>query len=134
VKARHGGPNNCGQDLSHLFTLRVKVRTDRLTIVIHAFDANVTDSTGHSRIDVEVRIGGKTIFPRGATWCGMPRGTTLDGIEAKELVLSLVAMRPGDTDDDYFDNYTPEQLAFAVEYGEALGCEALRTANAKVTL
>jgi hypothetical protein len=30
-------------------------------------------------------------------------------------------MRPGDTDDDYFDSYTPEQLAFVEEYGEALG-------------
>lgn len=123
MKARPGSPDYCGQDLSHLFTLRVKVRTDRPTIIIHAFDANMTDSTGHSRIDVEVRMGGKVVFPRGATYCGMSRGTCLDGIAAKEAVLALVAMRPGDTDDDYFDSYTPEQLAFAGEYGEDLECE-----------
>lgn len=53
----------------------------------------------------------------------MPAGTCLDGIEAKEGVLSLVAMKPGDTDEEYFADYTEEQLAFAKEYGEALSCE-----------
>jgi hypothetical protein len=125
MKSRPGSPDYCGHDLSHLFTLRVRVRTDRPTIIIHAFDGNHVDlRTGHTRIDVEVRMGGKTIFPRGATYCAVPSGTTTDGTYAKELVLSLVALKPGDTDADYFADYTPEQLAFAEEYGEGLSCEA----------
>jgi hypothetical protein len=110
-------------DLNHLFTLRVAVRRTGPLVVIHAFDGNHTGPHGHSRIDVEVRLGGRVIFPRGATWCGVPAGTCMDGIEAKESVLSLVAMKPGDTDEDYFADYTPEQLAFAEEYGESISLE-----------
>jgi len=107
----------------HLFTLRIDVGRGPL-VIIRAFDAPYEYSpTGHSRIDVEVTHGGRVIFPRGATWCGVPRGTTTDGIEARELVLSLVAMKPGDTDQDYFASYTPEQLAWTEEYGEAIDRE-----------
>lgn len=104
----------------YLFTLRVKPFRVGETITIRAFDANRTDSTGHSRIDVEVREGSSVIFPRGALYCGVPCGTTVDGVDARELVLSLVAMKPGDTDSEYFADYTEEQLAFAHEYGEVL--------------
>lgn len=125
-------------DPSYLFTLRVPVSVQRplpplgsfvvctpryqtRMVVIHAFDANDTDSTGHSRINVEVRLNGKTIIHKGCTtWCGVSAGTSLDGIAAKELVLSLVAMKPGDTDEDYFGNYTPVQLDFAETYSDDL--------------
>ena len=104
----------------YLFTLRVKPFRVGETITIRAFDANRTDSTGHSRIDVEVREGSTVVFPRGALYCGVPCGTTVDGVEARELVLSLVAMKPGDTDEEYFADYTEEQRAFADTYGEIL--------------
>jgi len=108
----------------HLFTLHVAVRRDTPLVIVDAFDANHQDpETGHHRIDVEVRMDGRVIFPRGATWCAVNRSTCVDGIEAKELVLSLVAMRPGDTDDEYFTSYTPEQIAFAEEFGEAIDVE-----------
>lgn len=98
-----------------LFTLRpVK------GVTVHAFDANYRDNTGHRRIDVEVHADGKVVFPRGATWCSVPRGCTVDGVDARELVLSLVAMKPGDTDADYFESYTEAQLSFADTYGEAI--------------
>jgi hypothetical protein len=102
----------------HLFTLRVALSKGFATI--YAFDAYQTDSTGHSRIDVEVRHEGKTIFPRGAMWCGTPSHVTVDGKAAKALVLLLVAMQPGDTDADYFASYTPEQIAWAEEFGDEL--------------
>jgi hypothetical protein len=111
-----------------LFTLRVRLSRGYATI--HVFDGGKYDTeprlgVGADRIDVVVRHEGKTIFPRGATWCGTPRcgGMTLDGNEAKELVLSLVAMKPGDTDDDYFASYTPEQLSWCQEFGEELSAE-----------
>lgn len=113
-------------DPSHLFTLHVKTWSDKRPIVIYAFDANDCDPrTGHNRIDVEVRQGGRVIFPRGSLYCATNRWTTVDGIEARELVLSLVAMRPGDTDDAYFDSYTEEQRAWAIAHGEALGYECM---------
>ena len=111
-------------DPTFLFALRVSVRRDEPPVMIYAFDANHTDPrTGHHRIDVEVRHAGRVIFPRGATWCAVNRWTSIDGIDAKELVLSLVAMKPGDTDDECFAHYTADQLAFAEQYGEELSSE-----------
>lgn len=40
-------------------------------------------------------------------------------------VLDWFSIQPGDTDAEYFDGYTPEQLAFAENYGEELSMEAM---------
>lgn len=104
---------------SHLFTLRFRLASGPVTI--YAWE-NYAASLGqtHTHIDVELRQGGRVVFPRGKTWCGVPGHTTTDGIYARELVGSLLAMRPGDTDRDYFDGYTAEQLAWAEANGEEL--------------
>lgn len=112
---RTNGPKN--QD--YLFGFRLMLGGKRCDI--YALDGHNVGSLGHCRIDVEVWHAGVCVFPRGATYCAVPRGTTIDGVDAKELVLSLVAMKPGDTDDEYFEHYTPEQLAFAEAYGEEIG-------------
>lgn len=118
-----------------LFTLRVRVAPYDWTtknstpsmVVVRAFETPYTYSaSGHTRIDVEVRHNGRIVFPVGATWCAVPAGCTTDGIRAKELVLATIAMRPGDTDSEYFASYTPEQLAFSERYGEELSCERER--------
>src|ERR1700678_2705124 len=99
-------------DPKYLFTLRLRVAMGAPLVIVDAFDGGPEAYPGtHHRIDVEVRQGGKVIFPRGATWCAVNGWTSIDGIQAKELVLSLVSMKPGDTDSDYFASYTPEQLA-----------------------
>jgi hypothetical protein len=105
-----------------LFTLRFDLSTGPVTIT--AWDAQHSDpESGHQRIDAELRQKGKLVFARGATYCAVPRGAKLADSESRELVGSLFAMKPGDTDDEYFDSYTPEQLAWAKANGEELGCE-----------
>lgn len=37
-------------------------------------------------------------------------------------LMSFLTLRPGDTDDEYFEHYTPEQLAFA----NSFDCECLQ--------
>ena len=101
------------------FTLRLQPFNrahDPHTIVIRAFDELGWDSAGRIKLTVEVRHGGKVIFPRGFLTCAV-HGTS-DGIAARELVCSLVGMRPGDTDEDYFAGYSADQLAWAKAYGE----------------
>jgi hypothetical protein len=117
-------------DLSFLFSLRVRLGgTTRL--VVHAFENYGANYGGsHTRIDAEatlIREGGRreTLWPRGATWCGIPNGKSIDGEDAKELVLSLLAMKPGDTDEDYFAGWTQAQLDFASRYGEELSLTAM---------
>lgn len=101
-----------------LFTLRIKTREGM--IVINAYDANNVGSYGHSRVDIEVKQNGKVIFKRGDLYVGIPSGHSIDDGYVKEAVLSCVAMKPGDTDREYFDSYSQEQLDWANQYGEDL--------------
>lgn len=116
-------------DPSYLFTIRFKLSSGTVTMrawEVFPFLSDGTrnpafrDGDTHTGIDAEMSHGGAVVFPRGSTWCGMPAGSTIDGNEAKELVASLFAMKPGDTDEEYFANYTPEQLAWAETFGEEL--------------
>jgi hypothetical protein len=112
------------------FTLRIKLARDAMQITITAFDGPIQnkhgwssgwDSAGRVRLTCEVKHGSEVIFPAGQLTCAL-HGCS-DSIEAKELVMSLVAMQPGDADADYFADYTPEQLAWVEQHGEALGIE-----------
>lgn len=120
------------EELNVCFRLRVRLRNGR-TLAVTAWD-NVSRAGGtHQQIDVRARVlwteNGKrhiaTPFKRGDTWCGLPSGRCTDSKEAKALVLSLLAMRPGDADQDYFADYTPEQLAFAASYSDDITCERM---------
>lgn len=114
--------------MDHLFTLRLQLfRADlkRALVIVKAFDrpAPQDNRMGHSWIDIEVRHEGRVIFPRGSLYCAVNAWTSTDGVAARELVLSTVGMRPDDADREYFASYTPEQLAWAEEFGEAISCE-----------
>jgi hypothetical protein len=58
-----------------------------------------------------------------ATDFGRAPGNTEDGNATVESIMSFLTLRPGDTDEDYFKDYTPEQLAFAEQHAETLQCE-----------
>ena len=115
--------------MDHLFTLRLRLfRRDlkRALIIVKAYDRTppAHNPHGHNWIDLEVRHEGRVVFPRGSLYCAVNSSTTTDGVAARELALSTVGMRPGDTDSEYFASYTPEQLAWADEFGEAVSMEA----------
>lgn len=40
-------------------------------------------------------------------------------------LMGFLTLRPGDTDQEYFDNYTPEQLDYCSQHAEALACEVM---------
>lgn len=61
------------------------------------------DIAGRVKLTVEVKHGSEVIFPAGQLHCALHGAS--DGIEARELVMSLVAMRPGNTDRDYFGGW-----------------------------
>lgn len=65
--------------------------------------------------------------PKGKSVClfegedhGCPMHTAIDSDGAVRSIMSFLTLRPGDTDDDYFASYTPEQLAYAAGHAEAL--------------
>lgn len=112
------------KDSSFLFELRIPLDNSICSIKTWEGERSLGNPY-HMRIDVEVRHKGKVVFPKGATYCGLPRmhSWSRTGNHAKELVMSLVAMKPGDTDPDYFNEYTEEQLAWVKAYGEYLSME-----------
>jgi hypothetical protein len=48
-----------------------------------------------------------------------------DSDGAVKGIMGFLTLRPGDTDADYFAEYTPEQLAFAQSHAEALSMEVV---------
>jgi hypothetical protein len=62
------------------------------------------------------------VFKRGQLYCGIPNCKSIDGIAAKENVMSLVGMKPSDTDSSYFEDYSQDQIDFARSVGEEISC------------
>jgi hypothetical protein len=106
---------------ARLFTLRVRL-TDNSLVTINAEEEMAPQFGPQPRILVEVIHKGQPVFPLGALWCSLAPASraTIDGLEARSLVLSLVAMRPGDTDSEYFSMYTAAQREWAEAHGEYL--------------
>jgi hypothetical protein len=47
----------------------------------------------------------------------------IDSDESVNSLMGFLTLKPGDTDDEHFANYTPEQMEFAESYAEYLGFE-----------
>jgi hypothetical protein len=39
--------------------------------------------------------------------------------------MGFLTLKPGDTDSDYFAEYTPEQMDYCQRYAESLSCEVM---------
>ena len=111
------------EDSTYLFTVRVNLERGKL-LEVHAFEnLKRRSSTGHTYLDLEAVWMREVLFPKGTMFVGIPSHQTIDGKYAKRCALDCVAMRPGDTDSDYFRDYTPEQLAWAEAWGEQIQWE-----------
>ena len=67
-----------------------------------------------------MRENGRTlVLFRGDDWSPSPlRG--IDSDDAVKSIMGFLTLRPGDTDSDYFADYTEEQMAFCDHHAEAL--------------
>ena len=82
------------------------------------FDTGRSDWRGQTRLAYTFRDGDKVIF-EGQDFCGSPLHAD-DSIATVAALLSFLSLRPGDTDREYFEPYTPEQLDWARANGEEL--------------
>jgi hypothetical protein len=85
---------------------------------LELFDTLTTDRYGKSVLAYRFFHRGRLVFAR-ADFHGSP----LHAVDADATVAGLLAflsLKPGDTDPDYFEGYTAEQLAFARAEGENL--------------
>lgn len=87
---------------------------------LQLFDKNLpTGKYGHTTLSYKfISPEGKVIF-EGDDY-GVPRGQAVDSDETVRGLLGFLTIRPGDTDDEYFDNYTEDQLSFANDKGESM--------------
>jgi hypothetical protein len=46
---------------------------------------------------------------------------SIDGDETVAALLSFLSLKPGDTDREYFESYTPRQMEWCQEHGEEVG-------------
>jgi len=86
----------------------------RLTI----WDTHMRDNRGQTIIGYSLRFGTEVIF-EGEDFAGSPLHAD-DSDETLRSILTFLTLRPGDTDAEYFANYTPAQMDFARTDAEEL--------------
>jgi hypothetical protein len=106
-----------------------KVRTVRFqpyrrgmgpTFTLHLYDVNRWDDAGRCGVGYRLMSNRKVLFE-----CLNPEGAayghhSVDGDDAVKNVMGWLTLKPGDTDEELFASYTPEQLAFCAQHAEAL--------------
>jgi hypothetical protein len=98
---------------------RESIRTWRAgRFQLDLFDTGRCDGRGQTRLAYSFRDGGKVIF-EGEDFAGSPLHAD-DSDETVAALLSFLSLRPGDTDREYFERYTPEQMDWARQHGEEL--------------
>src|SRR5262249_36783349 len=80
------------------------------------------DRRGQTRLAYRFSDSGKLIF-EGSDFAGSPLHAD-DSDETIAALLSFLALRPDDTDAEYFERYSPEQLDWCQANGEELALEA----------
>lgn len=92
---------------------------------LDTFDTGRRDSRGSTYQRYVLRMreasGPSVVLFEGDDYSPSPMNAS-DSDAAIEGIMGFLCLRPGDTDSDYFEKYTPEQLAFAEQHAEALSC------------
>lgn len=82
---------------------------------------------GHEKIGYELlmRENGKSVVLFSAADFRPSPMHSVDGDDAVKALMSFLTLRPGDTDREYFDNYSPEQMEYCQAHAETLSIEVL---------
>jgi hypothetical protein len=76
------------------------------------------------RYRLTMREHGKSIVLfEGQDFCSSP-GEASDSDASHACLMSFLTLRPGDTDPEYFENYTDAQRDYCAKHAEFLNCEA----------
>lgn len=91
--------------------------------VLEMWDTHTVDSMGKSRLgyrlfDTVFDAGTEPIF-EGEDFCCSPLHA-IDSLESIAGVLGFLSLRPGDTDEEYFADYTPRQTEWMWSRAEYL--------------
>jgi hypothetical protein len=90
--------------------------------VLEMYSTNKTDDRGQTVIAYRLTDRGEVIFQE-HDFCGSPMHAD-DSDQSVAALLGFLSLKPGDTDREYFDKYTPRQKEWCRERGEELGMHA----------
>lgn len=100
------------------------------TFILHLFDVGQSiqryvggGNFSRSMIGYELRIrenGNKSIIMFKGEDFGCSPLHAIDSDATVKSLMTFLTLRPGDTDRDYFKNYTPGQLAYCSRHAESL--------------
>lgn len=89
---------------------------------LRVWDSGRLDARGCSFLRYELRTGfgdSSVVLFEGEDFAGSPLHAD-DSDETMRSLLTFLTLRPGDTDAEYFDSYTPEQLEWCEAHAEEL--------------
>lgn len=98
------------------------------------WDTGRTDSMGKTRIGYRLSMGAardQNVVGNPAVWTVLFEGedfscSPLHAIDSDECIagiMGFLTLRPGDTDAEYFADYTPAQIEYCEQWAESLACE-----------
>lgn len=105
-------------DIAALELIKTWTDPDGQGFVLQIFDTRSTDHLGKSRLAYRFLHNDKLIF-EGDDFCASPMNS-IDGLQTVAALLSFLSLQDGDTDEEYFDSYTPEQIEWRDAYAEDL--------------
>lgn len=88
---------------------------------LRLWDLFRSDSDGKACVKYELSAGPIVIFSGDDFHCSPMHA--IDSDACVESIMGFLTLRPGDTDADYFANYSELQKTFCAQHAEALACE-----------
>jgi len=103
-----------------MFTSEQELRHVRIEgYTLQMWDTYETDTLGKTVIAYEFRKPDGSLLFHGSDFRCSPMHA-IDSDECVRALLGFLTLKPGDTDKEYFDKYTPDQMAFAEGDAESL--------------
>jgi hypothetical protein len=91
------------------------------------FDSAKKDSYGKWILGYEFYQDQELIFIGSDFHCSPLH--SIDSDDTIQELMGFLTLQPGDTDAEYFENYSPRQMKFAIEHGETLACYGMEGYN-----
>lgn len=88
------------------------------------WDTYKTDNLGKSILRYRLVSNQHGVIFEGEDFACSPMHA-IDSDDCVKSLLGFLTLKPGDTDDEYFENYTQKQLDFCAHHAEALECEVM---------
>lgn len=117
------------KDILRRVTLRPYRKGCGPSFTLTTWESDKYDGRGIGRFKIAYRLAmrenGRTVELFTGDDFGPSPMHCIDSDEAIGTLLMFLTLRPGDTDSEYFDEYTPAQLAYCDAHAEALQCAAM---------